>query len=185
MAISIKKLTIWRSEIDNRPGALGAMLEPIARAGHDLEVLMGYEKPGDHARSIIEVAPLATSRARQVATEVGLVPSEIPCLLVEGTNRVGLGHDVTRSLGDAGINIQFLVTLVTGRKYRAIMGFGAEANLKEATGVIKNAAEAKKKAKKAQKKAAKKKSKGRAKTKGGKAGRKKTKAKTRAKRKVR
>jgi hypothetical protein len=145
MAISIKKLTIWRGEVDNQPGSLGTMLGPLADAGCDLEVVMGYEKPGEHGRSIIEVAPITGSKAKLIAQEVGLSPSEIPCLLVEGSNRAGLGHRVAAALGAAGVNMQFLVTLVTGKKYRAIVGFGPETKLADASGVIRKAS--KKKAK--------------------------------------
>ena len=41
MAVSIKKVTLWRTEVQNKPGALSGVLGPLAEAGADLQVVMG------------------------------------------------------------------------------------------------------------------------------------------------
>jgi len=137
MAISIKKLTLWSAEIANRPGTLGRTLEPLAEAGIDLGVVMAYDKPDDRARSVVEVAPVTGAKATRAAKAGGLSASPIPCLLVEGDNRAGIGHAMTAALGAAGINIHFTVALAVGKKFRTIFGFGQEANLDAATRTIR------------------------------------------------
>ena len=42
MAVRVRTITLWRREVENKPGALARTLEPLARAGADLEVLMAY-----------------------------------------------------------------------------------------------------------------------------------------------
>ena len=42
MVISIKKGTLWRTEVENKPGALSSVLAPLVKAGADLKVVMGY-----------------------------------------------------------------------------------------------------------------------------------------------
>ena len=32
MAVTIKKVTLWRTEVDNKPGALSTVLTPLAEA---------------------------------------------------------------------------------------------------------------------------------------------------------
>ncbi len=139
MAISIQKLTLWTTDIGNRPGSLGALLGPLADAGCDLEVLMAYVKPGDPAKGVVELAPISGARATRAAKSAGLAPAAIPCLLVDGDNRQGLGHAIASALGAAGINLHFVVTLVSGKRYRAVFGFGAETQPAAVTRVIRSA----------------------------------------------
>jgi ACT domain-containing protein len=42
MAVSVKKVTLWRTEVENKPGTLAKILAPLAEAGADLQVVMGY-----------------------------------------------------------------------------------------------------------------------------------------------
>src|SRR5262245_59520853 len=126
MALSVKKITIWSREIGNQPGTLGAALGPLAQSGCDLQVCMAYAKPGDSAAAVAEIAPVSGSKATRAAQEAGFTPSSIPCLVVEGDNRACLGRDTATALGAMGINIHFLVTLVIGKKYRTILGFGPD-----------------------------------------------------------
>ena len=140
MAISIKKLTIWSREIGNEPGTLGAALGPFADAACDLQVCMAYAKPGESTRSMAEIAPVAGAKAARAAQAAGFTQAATPCLLVDGDNSAGLGRATATALGAAGINIQFLVTLVLGKKYRSIFGFVAGTDLAQATKVIRSAA---------------------------------------------
>lgn len=145
MTVKIKKITLWRSEIENRAGELTRILEPLARAGADLQVVMGYRYPGNESKAAIEVYPVAGKKITAAAVAAGLAASSIPALMVEGDNRPGMGAALARALADAGINIDFLVAQVTGKKYSAIFGFENDADTRKAAAVIKKAAKKKKK----------------------------------------
>ena len=66
--------------------------------------------------------------------------SSISTLLIEGDNKSGLGHAIAQAIAEAGINLDFLVAQVVGRKYSAVVGFDNEADLKKAVPLIKKAA---------------------------------------------
>jgi hypothetical protein len=74
------------------------------------------------------------------AKAAGLAQSQVPILLVEGDNRQGLGHVITKALGEAGINLSLLMAQVVGRRYSALFGFENEADAAKATALIKKAA---------------------------------------------
>jgi hypothetical protein len=137
--VKIRELTIWSGEVANRPGMLARALAPLAEAGADLEVVMAYLKPGDRQRAVLEVAPISGVREQAAAREADLHPAEIPCLLVEGTNRPGLGHEIAKALGDDGIDMNFLVTHVVGEKYRSVIGFASGESLERAAAAIRRA----------------------------------------------
>lgn len=137
MPVTVKKMTLWRQELENRPGALATVLEPVARAGADLQVAMGYRIPGQEDRAVIELAPVEGRKAAAAAARAGLQPSTIPTLLVQGDNRAGLGHALAEEMGRAGINMAFLVALVVGRRYSGVFGFESDEDARKAADIIK------------------------------------------------
>ena len=142
MAVTVKKVVLWRGRIDNRPGTLAAALEPLAAAKTDLQVLMGYREPGQ-SQAALELYPVAGAKATAAAGRSGLAAAAPTSLLVSGDNKAGVGHRISRALGDAGINVNFLVAQAVGRKYSMVFGFDSEADADNAAKVIKKAASAK------------------------------------------
>jgi hypothetical protein len=139
MAISVKKIALWRRELANKPGTLDDVLGPLAAAGVNLQVVMGYRYPGDERKAAVEVCPVSGKRATAAARKAGLKASSIPALLVQGDDRPGLGHALTQALAAAGINIGFLVTQVLGKEFSAVIGFDDEAASRKAASLIKKA----------------------------------------------
>ena len=139
MPVTVKKVALWRRELDNRPGALAGVLEPLVRAGTDFQVAMGYRFPGNETRAAVELAPVTGKKSAAAAQQAGLQPSTIPTLIVSGDDRPGLGYSLAQGMADAGINMAFLVAQVIGRKYSAIFGFESEADADRAVAIIKRA----------------------------------------------
>jgi len=144
MAVSVKRIVLWRKEIENKPGALARALASLASAGADLHVVMGYRYPGDETKGAIELCPVTGKKSVIAAQEAGLSASPIPALIVEGDNRAGLGHAISLAIADAGINLGFVVAQVVGRKYSAIFGFESEADAGKGAALIRKASAAKK-----------------------------------------
>ena len=142
MAITVKKIALWRGKLENRPGKLARVLEPAAAARTDLQVVMGYREPGDTQQAVLEVYPVAGAKLANAMKGEGMAPSSIPSLLVSGDNRPGLGHAMAKALADAGINIAFLVAQTVGRKYSAVFGFESEDDANRAVSLLKKAATA-------------------------------------------
>src|SRR2546428_5062848 len=136
MAISVKKIPLWRREVPNRLGLLAQTLEPLSRSGANLQVVMGYHM-GDNA--IIEVFPVSGKKSTSAAQQSGLAPLGPPALLVQGDNRAGLGARLAGAIADAGINIHFLVAQVLGNRYSAVIGFGSDDDATRAVSIIKKA----------------------------------------------
>jgi hypothetical protein len=140
MALTVKRITLWRREVENQPGVLAQTLEPLADAGADLRLVMGYRFPETTTRAAIELFPVTGRRATAAAERAGLHPFELPCLLVEGDDRPGFGAALGRALADAGINIVFLVAQVLGRRFTAVVGVETDDAANAATRTIKAAA---------------------------------------------
>ena len=140
MALSVKRVVLWRIDVENQPGVLARTLDPVAAAGADLRLVMGYRFPKTPEHSAVEVFPVSGRRATAAAQQAGLAPSDIPCLLVEGDDRPGLGSALARALADAGINIAFLMATSSGRRFSAAIGFDDDATAKAALPGVRRAA---------------------------------------------
>ena len=142
MAVTVKKIVLWRGEIEHRSGALANALAPLAEAGADLQVVMAYGYASD--KGAVELYPVSGRKAIAAAKAAGLKASSIPALLVVGDNKRGLAYAISQAIADAGINLSFLVAQVTGRKYSATLGFETAEDARKATPLIKKAAAPKK-----------------------------------------
>jgi hypothetical protein len=147
MPVTVKKVVLWRRELDNRPGALAGVLEPLVRAGANFQIAMGYRFPGNESRAAVELAPVTGKKSAAAAQGGGLQPSNIPTLVVTGDDRPGLGYALAQGMADAGINMAFLVAQVLGKKYSAIFGFESEADADRAAAIIKRAVASKRRRK--------------------------------------
>jgi hypothetical protein len=144
MAITVKKITLWRKELENQTGTLAKTLEPLAGVGADLQVVMGYRHPEGGTKAAVEIYPISGRKSVAKAQEAGLAASSIPALLVEGDNKPGLGHKIAQGISAAGINMAFLMALVIGKKYSSVIGFENESDANASAAIIKKAVTAKK-----------------------------------------
>jgi hypothetical protein len=144
MAVTVKKIVLWRKEVDNRAGILAAALAPLAHTGANIQVVMGYRYPGQESKGAIELYPVTGKKSGAAAKEAGFNASDIPALLVEGDNRAGLGYATAQAIADAGISLDFLVAQVVGKKYSAVFGFESDADAAKCAGIIRKAGVAKK-----------------------------------------
>jgi hypothetical protein len=135
-------MTLWQAEVDHQAGMLGQTLEPLAAAAVDLQAVMGHRLPRDRARAAIEVFPIAGAKALSAAQAAGLSEAAISAVRVEGDNRPGLGHAVAKALADAGINMDFFLAQVSGRRHATVIGFDSREDIDRAIPLIKAAAAA-------------------------------------------
>lgn len=139
MPVMVKSIILWRKEIENKAGVLASTLEPLAKGGGDLELVMSYRYPGNESKSAIELYPIAGKKLVAAAEAAQLRGSSIPTLLVQGDDRPGLGHAIAEAIARARINLAFFVAQVIDRRYSAVLGFETETEAKKAAPLIRRA----------------------------------------------
>ena len=63
MALKVKRITLWRKELENKTGTLAGTLEPLAKTGADLQLVMGYRYPGESTKAAVELYPIGSKKA--------------------------------------------------------------------------------------------------------------------------
>jgi hypothetical protein len=89
-------------------------------------------------QTIADLGPLAWLEYPGVDSAV-LTRSQPLTRAVEGDNRPGIGHAITKAVSDAGINMSLVMAQVVGRRYSALFGFENEADASKAATLNKTA----------------------------------------------
>ena len=144
MAMTVKKIVLWRKEVENKAGILANALAPLANAGTNIHLMTAYRYPGHESKAAIELYPITGKKSVTAAKEAGFSASAIPALLVEGDDRPGLGYATAQAIADAGVSMDFLITQVIGRKYSAVFGFESDADATKCAAIIRKAMAARK-----------------------------------------
>jgi hypothetical protein len=82
MSIRVRKVVVWRTEVENRPGTMARALEPLAE--QDLDLVIGYQG------AVIDIAPVLGRKATTAAKCAGFKPLPTAMILVEGKERPGV-----------------------------------------------------------------------------------------------
>lgn len=56
--MTVKRITLCRKELENKAGTLAGTLEPLAKAGPGLQIVIGYCNPGDNTKAVVELYPV-------------------------------------------------------------------------------------------------------------------------------
>jgi hypothetical protein len=124
VALQIRRVQAWSSEIPDRPGAAAAKLEHLARAGADLEFIFTRPHPAKPETSVIFLAPISGPAQMHAARSAGLGPAlDVAMLSIEGTNRAGISFDLMSRLAIAGINLRGLSISSVGQRFVAYLAF--------------------------------------------------------------
>lgn len=137
MPLKVEKVALWSSEIEDKPGALAKVLEPLAQAGVDLQVVLAQRNPTKAGTGVVYLGPVKGRKATDAAKSAGLAEATSPVILrVEGPNKPGVGHLMTSALAEAGINLAFVGASVLGSRFVAFFGFDSDVDARKASRIL-------------------------------------------------
>ena len=116
MAVTVKTIKYWRGVVEHKPGVLAGILEPMAAAGQNLQVVMGYRM--GEGKAAIEVYPVAGKKAVGAARAAGFSIPAVPALLVQGDNQIEF-----TSLVFLAENIDQFISILLARVSRQVQEF--------------------------------------------------------------
>ncbi|MBM3887544.1 MAG: ACT domain-containing protein [Verrucomicrobia bacterium] len=138
MALKVTKEEVWAAEIQDQPGGLADVIGPAAAAGANFEFMIARRQPDKPGTGVVFVTPVRGQKVREAARAGGLGPAtNIATLKIEGPDRPGIVHQISRALGDAGVSMRGLSASAVGKKFVCFIGFDTAEAANIAAGVIK------------------------------------------------
>ncbi|MDT7897880.1 MAG: ACT domain-containing protein [Armatimonadota bacterium] len=137
MALKVEKIALWSGEVEDKPGALARVLEPLAAAGANLEVVLAQRNPAKIGVGTVWLYPVRGRKALDAARSAGLSEAPTPAVLrVEGPDKPGLGHALAKTLAEAGINLAFAHAAVLRGRFVALFGFDSDSDANKARRIL-------------------------------------------------
>lgn len=136
MGYKIENVDVWAGDLMNRPERLARVLEAMAAAGAELEFLVVRRVTERTSR--IFVAPVKGKKQKRAALDVGLVPADrMFAMRIVGSDRAGLGAEITRCIAAAGLNIRGASAATIGKKNAFYLAFQSDEERKTAAEALR------------------------------------------------
>lgn len=104
---NVTKVDLWSAPIEDRAGGLLDKLEPMVKAGADLDFLLGRgvgDKPG---HGIMFLTPVHGEKQKQIAEQTGLMRNNQRfCLRIEGPDEPGSIYRILYALKGENLNLE-------------------------------------------------------------------------------
>jgi hypothetical protein len=123
MDLDVERIDVWAAPIQDRPGALAALLEGLHKAGADLQFIIARrsnEKPGT---GVVFVTPLVGDREIRAASQLGFnVTQSLHSVRVRGQDRAGIVAELAQALAKGGLNLRGMAASAIGSQFIAYVG---------------------------------------------------------------
>jgi hypothetical protein len=124
MLLNISRVDTWKAIVDDTPGGLQAKLEGLAKAGADLEFVLGRRVSSQPGKGFVYVTPLKGDTQIAAATKLGFERSPTHyAVRVEGPDEPGVAYLLTSALAAAKINLRGFSAMRQGTRFVAYLAF--------------------------------------------------------------
>jgi hypothetical protein len=145
MSLTITKVDIWSSKIEDKPGGLAKVLSALGNAGASLDCIIARRDSAKPGAGIVFLTPAKGAAVRKAAKSEGVAPAKsVATLRVEGIDAPGLGGRITTAIADAGVNLRGVSAAAIGKRFVGYFGFDSAADATKAARALKALASQKK-----------------------------------------
>jgi hypothetical protein len=131
---------VWAVSISDRAGGLADRLEPLAKAGANLEMVFARRTPETPGQGMLFVTPIKGAKAVKAAQDAGMgQPQSIYSVRVEGGDKPGLGAKIARALGEGGVSIRGMSAIAMGKKFVSFIACDSADDQARAIAALKKA----------------------------------------------
>jgi predicted amino acid-binding ACT domain protein len=140
MDLLVEKVDVWAAPLQDRPGALAELLKTLHEAGADLQFVIARRAPEKPGTGVVFVTPLQGDREIRAASQIGFnVTQSLHSIRIMGLDRAGIVAQLTRALGESGINLRGLSASVIGSQFVAYIGVDSPEDVIKATDALARA----------------------------------------------
>ena len=123
MELVVERVDVWAAPIQDKPGAVAALLKTLNKAGADLSFVIARRASDKPGTGVVFVTPLQGEREIHAASEAGFnVTQSLHSIRIMGLDKAGMLAELTQALAESGINLRGLSASVIGSQFVAYVG---------------------------------------------------------------
>lgn len=120
MALKIQKVDTWSASLEDQPGGVAAKLEALAKAGANLEFVIGRRAPDKPGQGVVFVTPIKGAAATRAAKAAGFMKTKsLHTVRIEGPDKKGAGAGITQALAGKGLNLRGMSAAAINKRFIA------------------------------------------------------------------
>ncbi|MBU6411823.1 MAG: amino acid-binding protein, partial [Verrucomicrobia bacterium] len=120
MALTIERVDTWAATLEDKPGALAAKLDALAKAGVNVEFLIARRAPDRPGQGVVFVTPIKGAVGCRAAQAAGFMKTEsLHTVRLEGPDKKGEGTRIAQALADGGLNLRGVSAAVINKRFVA------------------------------------------------------------------
>src|SRR5690242_10627374 len=109
MPLKVQKVDTWAAPLKDESGGLADKLDVLAKAGANLEFVIGRRAPDKPGQGVVFVTPIKGAAVIRAARAAGFKKTDsLHTVRLEGADKPGAGSVITRALADKGLNLRGL-----------------------------------------------------------------------------
>ena len=140
MDLTVERVEVWVTTIDDQPGRLANTLSALREAGADLNFIIARRAPEEPGKAVVFVTPLQGDAELEAAATLGFSPTtRVQAVRVEGKNRPGIAAELTSLLAAAGLNLRGFSAAVLGTLFVLYLGLDSAEDATKAASILQQA----------------------------------------------
>ncbi len=136
-AFTVKKFSIWSTEIDDVAGSTTGLYKILADAGADIEFSLSRPLGDKSGKAVLFLAPIKGKEQEEAAHQADFkLRPDVVGVQVQGPSRVGGNFRLTAALAHEDLTVRALVTTVDGDRFTTIFAFKNNADAERGVKVL-------------------------------------------------
>ena len=138
MKLKVGRTDVWAATVEDRPGAAADKLEALAAAGANLEFIVGRRAPEQEGSGVLFVTPIKGAKQVKAAQAVGFKRTDtLHSVRIEGSDKPGLGAQMTKALAASGINLRGISAAALGKSFVTHLALDSDSDAARAASILK------------------------------------------------
>ncbi len=138
MKLKVKRVDVWASSIQDRPGGLAEKLETLYAAKANLEFMIARRAPEKPGEGVVFLAPIKGKKQKQAAESAGFLKTDsMHPIRIEGPDKAGVVAKISRAMAEAGINLRGLSAAAIGKRFLNYIAVDSEEDADKAVKLLK------------------------------------------------
>ena len=117
--MTVRKATQFTVCVPDEPGKLAEATEFLAKSGVNLVALAGWTE--GEGSGVIACIPEDPDKHRALECPEGCESKETEVVVVEGDDKLGVGHAISKAIANAGVNINACMMQAAGGQFQAVV----------------------------------------------------------------
>ena len=140
MDLTVERVEVWATTIDDKPGGLANILTGLREAGADLHFILARRASEPPNKAVVFVTPLQGDAELEAAATLGFNPTtRVYAVRVEGEIRPGIAAELTARLAAAGLNLRGFSAAVLGTLFVLYLGLDSAEDATKAASILQQA----------------------------------------------